>query len=413
MMMIITTTKNLKYIAVLAVLPLFLTGLGMTPTNAQANSDKVCGLELCSDYPGGRDAWLEQLSVNTYSQSASKESEDETSKEMDANNSTETDPGSVLKLARANVEATIPLQKGYYDGQFVYFITTDASELKHAQAVTENHGWKVSHAPILANASAESVSVTYFFTNGVDGEGVHGYQNEIFTSTPAQPDEYSALTSHMHITWNENATARVLDSEAAVLEAIDAGEVTLTVVDAVMNMPHIMWPGGQMPINEVETLAHDTPYGGGQVLDIDTEEMTVTFIAHRGWGPDGRTIYYIVTDATPSGPAEGMGVVSSPTSASLIVNPAAVDLFQFKNGIMGSGPLGFQPGIATAALGDANYSPMWRILLIGWNDPTQAYLLETTGDIQAFHSDGLITTELARPMDSHHIVNCPFIDPFQ
>ena len=32
--------------------------------------------------------------------------------------------------------------------------------------------------------------------------------------------------------------------------------------------------------------------------------MTVTFVAHRGWGHDGRTIYYIVTDATPSGPAE-------------------------------------------------------------------------------------------------------------
>ena len=61
--------------------------------------------------------------------------------------------------------------------------------------------------------------------------------------------------------------------------------------------------------------------------------MNVTFIAHRGWGPDGRTIYYIVTDATPSGPAGMMGVVSSPTSASLIANSAAVDLYQFKNGL--------------------------------------------------------------------------------
>ena len=66
----------------------------------------------------------------------------------------------------------------------------------------------------------------------------------------------------------------------------------------------------------------------------------MTFVAHRGWGPDGRTIYYIVTDATPSGPAETMGVVSSPTSANLIAHSGAVDLFQFKNGIKGSGPLG-------------------------------------------------------------------------
>jgi hypothetical protein len=41
----------------------------------------------------------------------------------------------------------------------------------------------------------------------------------------------------------------------------------------------------------------------GQVLNIDTSKMTVTFVAHVGWGPDGKTIYYIVTDATPEMPA--------------------------------------------------------------------------------------------------------------
>jgi len=149
------------------------------------------------------------------------------------------------------------------------------------------------------------------------------------------------------------------------------------------------------------------------VLDIDTEEMTVTFIAHRGWGPDGRTIYYIVTDATPSGPAGMMGVVDAPTSATLIANSAAVDLFQFANGITGSGPLGFQPGIAAGGPGDANYSPMWRIFMINWEDPTSAAVLETKADIDAYQQAGLISVGLARPMDSDHIVNCPFIDPFQ
>jgi hypothetical protein len=141
--------------------------------------------------------------------------------------------------------------------------------------------------------------------------------------------------------------------------------------------------------------------------------MTVTFIAHRGWGPDGRTIYYIVTDATPSGPAGMMGVVDAPTSASLIANSAAVDLFQFGNGITGSGPMGFQPGIAAGAPGDANYSPMWRIFMIGWDNPENASLLETKADIDAYQKAGLISVGLARPMDSDHIVNCPFIDPFQ
>ncbi len=178
-------------------------------------------------------------------------------------------------------------------------------------------------------------------------------------------------------------------------------------------MPQIVWPEGQMVVKENKTLTENTPYDGGQVLDINTQNMTVTFVAHRGWGPDGSTIYYIVTDATPKGPAEMMGVVDAPTSANLITSAAAVDLFQFMDGIKGPGPLGFQPGIAAAAPGDKNYSPMWRIHMISWNEPENASVLETKSDIDHFQSEGLITVNLARPMNSEHIVNCPFIDPFQ
>ena len=322
-------------------------------------------------------------------------------------------PGSLLALSRANVPATIPMHQGFYNGESVYFIITDSSDPTHAEVITENQGWKVELAPLLANAPDEALSTTYMFTNGISGDGVHNFQGEVFTSTPAQQETYSALTAHVHVTWAEDVTPRILDSEEMILEAEDAGEVTLSPVPVVLNMPQIVWPEGQMMVKEDKTLADDTPYGGGQILDIDTEEMTVTFIAHRGWGPDGRTIYYIVTDATPSGPAGMMGVVDAPTSASLIANSAAVDLFQFRNGIAGSGPLGFQPGIAAGAPGDANYSPMWRIFMIGWDDQAKPAVLETKADIDAYQQAGLISVGIARPMDSDHIVNCPFIDPFQ
>ncbi len=51
--------------------------------------------------------------------------------------------------------------------------------------------------------------------------------------------------------------------------------------------------------------------------------------------------------------------------------------------------------------------------MIGWEDPDNAAVLETMSDISAYQDAGLITTGLAQPMDSDHIVNCPFIDPFQ
>jgi hypothetical protein len=168
-----------------------------------------------------------------------------------------------------------------------------------------------------------------------------------------------------------------------------------------------------MTVRSDMTLTDDTPYGDGQILDINLENMTVTFVAHRGWGPDGRTIYYIVTDATPSGAANMMGVIDSPKLAKSISSPAAVDLYQFTNGIKGTGPLGFQPGIASAALGDDTYSPLWRINVVTWNESVRASVLETIEDINAKKSDGDVTVELAKPMDSDHVVNCPFIDPFQ
>lgn len=411
-----------KYLGLLAILPLFtmaisnnyvidvdaLKGSGVSVSSfGSKTANIICGDVLCKDYPGGREGFEEDLRMMTQTGTTS---EPETT---EAKETTEKDVGSVLKLSRANVPATIPMHKGYYNGEPVYFIITDSSEKKHAEIITKNQDWKVELAPPLANAPKEALSKTYMFTNGVEGDGVHGFQGEVFTSTPAQKEKYSALTAHVHVTWSDDATPRVLESEEAVMKAEENGEVTLSPLSVVINMPQIAWPGGQMKINDAEKVTDDLAYGGGQVLDIDKEEMTVTFIAHRGWGPDGRTIYYIVTDATPKGPADMMGVVDAPVNAKLIANSAAVDLFQFKNGIEGTGPLGFQPGIAASGPGDKNYSPMWRIFMIGWQNPDNAQLLETVDDISAYKKAGLIGVNIAKPMDSDHIVNCPFIDPFQ
>jgi len=414
--------KSLRYIAILAIVPLFTAGLGTdyfsdadaikgkgVGTSKYGSSTDVCGLQLCSEIPGGKAAWMAEQGKST---PVAPVTENKMEKQTMIEEVTEADLGSVLRLSRANVPATIPMHQGYYNGEDVFYIITDSSDPKHAEIITENQGWRVELAPLLKNTPEEALSTVYLFTNGIEGDGIHGYQNQIFTSTPAQEDVYSALTSHVHVMWNEDVTPRVLDSEAMLMEAAENDEITLTEIDVVLNMPQIVWPEGQMMVKDV-TLTDTTSYGGGQVLDIDTEEMNVTFIAHRGWGPDGRTIYYIVTDATPSGPAGMMGVVSSPTSASLIANSAAVDLYQFKNGLTGTGPLGFQPGIAAGAPGDDNYSPMWRIFMINWENPDNAQLLETIDDVNAYKDAGLIDIGIARPMNSDHIVNCPFIDPFQ
>jgi hypothetical protein len=163
-----------------------------------------------------------------------------------------------------------------------------------------------------------------------------------------------------------------------------------------------------MKIRENKTINDDSTYGPAQVLNIDTQKMFVTMVSHRGWGPDGRSIYYIVTDAAPEMPAGMMGVSSVPLNEKLASTPVAVDLFQFMNGINGSGPMGFQAGIGAANPTDKNYSPMWKISFNEWKDPSQARVLETLDDVVAMQKAGMITITPA--MEGKHVVNCPFFD---
>ena len=316
-------------------------------------------------------------------------------------------------LSRTNVPAVIPMHKGIYEGNQVLYIITDGSDEDYAKTISDKQEWKVELAPSLANVPENTLQKLFIFKNGVKGDGIYGFQNEVISNTPSQESEYSALSSVIEVTWKVGQKEIEFQSAKDVIAAEEGGRIEFNETGVILNAPQIIWPDGQMTVRPDKEITNEMSYSGGQITEINKEEMTVTFVAHRGWGPDGRTIYYIVTDATPSGPAESMGVVSSPSSANLIAHSGAVDLFQFKNGIIGSGPLGFQPGIAGAGLGDENYSPMWRIYLVEWNDPSSAKILETKSDIDTFRANDVISVSIARPTNSDHIVNCPFIDPFQ
>ena len=316
-------------------------------------------------------------------------------------------------LSRTNVPATIPMHKGIYGGSQVLYIITDGSDEDYAKTLTEKQGWNVELATSISKVPEKALEQLFIFKNGIKGDGIYGFQDEVFSSTPSQESEYSALNSVIEVTWKQGQKEIVFESSDDIITAKENGRIEFNETGIVLNTPQIVWPEGQMTVRDDKEITDQMSYGGGQITEINEEELSVTFVAHRGWGPDGRTIYYIVTDATPSGPAETMGVVSSPSSANLIINSGAVDLFQFKNGIKGSGPLGFQPGIAGASQYDENYSPMWRVYLVEWNDEESAKILETKSDIDSFRTDDLLSVSIARPTNSDHIVNCPFIDPFQ
>jgi hypothetical protein len=324
------------------------------------------------------------------------------------NMSSTTEPSSVLKLSSASVPINIPLEKGYENGNDFFFIATDVSDENLAGMVTNITGFKVNHAPLLAKTPENARGQAYIFENGVAGKGPLGFQPVVVNAKPGD-DDYSPLHQINFAKWTDQSVAKELKSVDEIMEHKNMGHLTVTQSDIIADHPAIKWNGGSLKIREdKDTINDDSPYVGGQVLNIDTENLKVTMVAHRGWGPDGRTIYYIVTDTSPDMPAAMMGTSFAPVDEKLATTPVAVDLFQFMNGIKGSGPMGFQAGIGGANPTDENYSPMWRISFITWKDPSQARILETKADINKMLTDGSITLEPA--MGGKHVVNCPFFD---
>jgi hypothetical protein len=227
--------------------------------------------------------------------------------------------------------------------------------------------------------------------------------------TNAKPgdDGYSPLQQVNFVRWTDQSAAVELKSVEEVMEHEGMGHLAVNQTDVVANHPAVKWNGGSLQIREdKDRINDDSPYMGGQVLEINTENLVVSMVAHRGWGPDGKTIYYIVTDATPEMPGTMMGVPFVAADEKLAATPVAVDLFQFMNGINGTGPMGFQAGIGGANPDDANYSPMWKISFLTWKDPSQARVLETKADINKALAEGSVTLEPA--MGGKHVVNCPF-----
>jgi hypothetical protein len=317
------------------------------------------------------------------------------------------EPGSVLKLARANIPIEIPLAKGYENGNEIFFIATDASDEKVAQQATELLGFKVNFAPLLSQTPDEALSQAYVFINGIPGKGPFGFQIPVLSAKPGDTG-YSPLLQVNSVAWKDNSSAKELKSVQEIMDAEKNGSLTVNKTEIVVNHPAIKWQGGQMEIREDKNITDTSTYGPAQVLEIDTEKMLVTMVAHRGYGPDGKTIYYIVTDATPEMPASMMGVPSVPLDEKLVGTAVAVDLFQFSNGINGTGPMGFQAGIGAANPTDKNYSPMWKISFNEWKDPSKATILETVDDVVSMQKSGMITITPA--MEGKHIVNCPFFD---
>ncbi len=313
-----------------------------------------------------------------------------------------------LKIPKSTIPVQIPMHEGMVDGKTVYYIITDSSNNLVANTISNKQNWNVQVSPVLAHVPVTSYGNIFIFTNGITGNGTRGYQDDVLSFTPTDK-QYSPLSKVIEASWNVGRGPFILNSTKTILDANMTGKIKLTVTDTILNTPEVIWDGGALDVRINKALSDKTAYMDGQVLDVNVDNMTATFVGHRGWGPDGKTIYYIITAGTPQGPAQTMKIQDVPSLS--LLGLSARDVYHFTNGLQGSGPFGYQEGISNAQPGDSTYSPICKISIINWNDPNNAKLLENKNDIEYEKSVGDITIQEAKVLDKNYILDCPIVNP--
>lgn len=141
-------------------------------------------------------------------------------------------------------KAELPAGKAWADGKEIFFVHTEASDADVAQMLTDMMTSPVIHVPSLAEIPAESLANVYVFDNGLAGMGPFGFQADVFDNPPGT-NGYSPLRRINVVTWTDPAQARLLTSVDEIMSAKEAGEVTIAQPGVVVNMPFVVWDGGQ------------------------------------------------------------------------------------------------------------------------------------------------------------------------
>lgn len=140
--------------------------------------------------------------------------------------------------------AELPAGKAWADGREIFFVHTEASDEGVSQTLTDMMTSPVIHVPSLANVPDESLANVYVFTNGIAGDGPFGFQADVFDNPPGS-DGYTPLRRLNVVTWTDESKARELTHVDDVLAAEAAGELTIEQPGVVINMPFVVWDGGQ------------------------------------------------------------------------------------------------------------------------------------------------------------------------
>jgi hypothetical protein len=146
------------------------------------------------------------------------------------------------QMGMAKVELSV--DKGFAEGNEIYFIHTEVSSAELAKKMAAGMQSPVFYVPSLADVPLDAQANVYVFTNGVKGASMSGLQPSVFDNPP-ESAAYTPLRRLNMVTWNDATKARELKAASDVLEAVNAGELTIKDTGVVINMPFIIWDSGQ------------------------------------------------------------------------------------------------------------------------------------------------------------------------
>jgi hypothetical protein len=143
-------------------------------------------------------------------------------------------PSTVTSNENSSATVELPLLSGWYDGEAVFYITTDVSQQEMARAAGANYVPRMRHA-LRAPEPGQPTAVdrVYKFANFEQGS--------VFPSAP-QPEadadaEYTPIWVVYLVTWLPGSTPHLLRSEQEVADAEQKKLVRIAATDVVVNCP--------------------------------------------------------------------------------------------------------------------------------------------------------------------------------
>lgn len=161
-----------------------------------------------------------------------------------------------------------------------------------------------------------------------------------------------------------------------------------------------LWTGGRLAANGMTGMAGQSP---GSTLPV------VAGFAH------GQPVNFVHTEASDSAVASmltsmmGSPVLVVPSLADM-PDTALADVYVFRNGVQPDGPrgpFGFQPDVFDSVPGDPAYSPLRRLNLVTWQDPSAVRLLRSAEEVEAAEAAGQVSIEATSAVVNMPITRWP------